>query len=503
MAQVGERGPSDDAGVVVAERDGRRSTSAVARAALAAAAAEVDGDLAARIAAAGDWRRAYVGHLSALTVAELRSRDAAQAPRAGLAALQAQMAWRQDGVDRPLTELPTVTPRRRLRTLTVDGEGGPAATLSVPYRGQQLSGGTLHRQLDRWVAAGVVEEPVAVDVRRVADHPEWLTLPGRTVVVLGAASQMGPLEPLLRWGATVAAVDLPGRALWERVLVTARTGAGRALVAAGEPAGDDTALAEVAGVDVLRQAPELVAWLTELPGPLVLGDYVYAPGAAYLQLAAAVDAVFDAVRAARTDEVATAVLVSPTDALPAPPAAVQAARGAREAGAARLARGASAGRAFRPSYPPSQRDLVVDGEGGWGVADCLVPQQGPNYALAKRVHQWRARAWRREGLVSSANVAPPTRTRSVTGNRLLAAAYAGAHTFGVEVFEPETSATLMAALLVHDLCAPDAPARPGRDDALAVLGRTAAHGGLFRLPWVPRSVLPLAAVRGLPAAFRR
>ncbi|WP_284284871.1 hypothetical protein [Arsenicicoccus piscis] len=49
------------------------------------------------------------------------------------------------------------------------------------------------------------------------------------------------------------------------------------------------------------------------------------------------------------------------------------------------------------------------------------------------------------------NVAPPTRTRSVTKNRALAAAYAGAHWFGIEVFEPATSNTLMAALLVHDL----------------------------------------------------
>jgi hypothetical protein len=34
---------------------------------------------------------------------------------------------------------------------------------------------------------------------------------------------------------------------------------------------------------------------------------------------------------------------------------------------------------------------------------------------------------------------PPTRTRSVMKNRALAAAYAGAHRFGVEVFEPATS----------------------------------------------------------------
>ena len=78
----------------------------------------------------------------------------------------------------------------------------------------------------------------------------------------------------------------------------------------------------------------------------------------------------------------------------------------------------------------------------------LVPQQGPNYALAKRLQRWRAIVARDAGSIVSINVAPPTRTRSVLKNRALAAAYASAHHFGVEVFEPATANTLMAALLV-------------------------------------------------------
>ncbi len=94
----------------------------------------------------------------------------------------------------------------------------------------------------------------------------------------------------------------------------------------------------------------------------------------------------------------------------------------------------------------------------------------------------------------SANVAPATRTRSVTKNRVLAAAYAGAHRFGVEVFAPETSRALMAALLVHDLRRPPAPlAHP--DDLFV---ESAAHGGFWRVPYAPRSVLTLAAAAGAP-----
>src|SRR5262249_60393369 len=71
-----------------------------------------------------------------------------------------------------------------------------------------------------------------------------------------------------------------------------------------------------------------------------------------------------------------------------------------------------------------------------GINDSLVPQQGPNYALAKRLQRWRAAVAREAGTTVSLNVAPPTRTRSVMKNRTLAAAYAGAHRFRGEVFEP-------------------------------------------------------------------
>ena len=153
------------------------------------------------------------------------------------------------------------------------------------------------------------------------------------------------------------------------------------------------------------------------------------------------------------------------------------------------------GRMFAPNYR-----VIVDGEDGqqFGLADSVVPQQGPNYALAKRLQRWRA-VVARESVVTSANVAPATKTKSVTKNRVLAAAYSGARSYGVEVFEPTTSNTLMAALLIHDLRNPKAAAHPETllSHPLGLFVDQAAHGGLWRLPWEPRSVLPLAAVEGL------
>ena len=74
--------------------------------------------------------------------------------------------------------------------------------------------------------------------------------------------------------------------------------------------------------------------------------------------------------------------------------------------------------------------------------------QGPNYALAKRLQQWRAIWARSIGYRVSLNIAPSTTTASVVKNPALAAGFAGASAFGIEVFEPETTNALMAALWV-------------------------------------------------------
>ena len=100
------------------------------------------------------------------------------------------------------------------------------------------------------------------------------------------------------------------------------------------------------------------------------------------------------------------------------------------------------------------------------------------------------------GVTVSINVAPPPRTRSVVKNRVLASAYAGAHRFGIEVFEPATSNTLMAALLVHDLRTATPRDRPQWQEE----AQAAVHGGLWRTPYEPRSALGLAVVLGLGSA---
>ena len=89
-------------------------------------------------------------------------------------------------------------------------------------------------------------------------------------------------------------------------------------------------------------------------------------------------------------------------------------------------------------------------------------------------------------------------------NRVLAAAYSAAGGYGVEVFDVDTSNTMMAALLLHDLRNPSAAAAPATDlsSPLDLFVDQAAHGGLWRLPYEPRSVLTLAALEGFLSTRR-
>ena len=124
--------------------------------------------------------------------------------------------------------------------------------------------------------------------------------------------------------------------------------------------------------------------------------------------------------------------------------------------------------------------------------DALVPQQGPNYTLAKRVQRWRATTAFADGHTVSVNVAPATDTHSVTKNKILAATYKGAYAFGIEIFAPDTSAALLAALMVHDLNV----GRPQVDVQWQHESSGAASGGLWRQPYLPRTALPVAALIG-------
>ena len=468
--------------------DGARPSLRVNQEIWADAAAAVDPSLATRIRESTSWRSDYVAPVRELT--ELGGRSAGSARRiaaAGLAAAWSRLALAVEGEDQPLEAALGAQPGE-LGTRTIVGEGERVARLEVPYLGDRLHDDGLRRRLAVWVAHGVIEPSAAAAVGRVIDHPEWLRLEGRRVVVLGAGAQTSPLEVLASWGAEVVAVDLPVAQVQERIVRTATASAGTVHL---PEVGTST------GANLIEDVPTLSGWLGGFGDrPLVLGFYIYADGPLHVQATVAADLVATRL----TDggaQVTTAFAGTPSDCYLVPIDVVEdsnARRRLRPRRAFELAvRGASAGRLYRPAY----RDRLVESDDGatMGVADALVGQQGPNYALAKRLQRWSTIDRWAAGRSGSFNVAPPTWTTSVTKNRILAAGYYGAHFAGLEVFPPETMQAVMSALLVHDL-----HTEPDAGHPELAISANGVHGGYWRVPHDIKSTLFYTAALGLPRA---
>ena len=479
--------PADDAG--------HRPTTVTTTGILADSVRSVDPDLAARIDAAGEWRKDYVDLVHAVTEVSAGSPDRASRIAAdGLDSMRRRMVLVEDsGRELPLEEAHLTLPggAAPFGTETVRGTAAPETRLRVPLGGRVLEGEELRGQLASWVDRELVEPSFATAVGEVIDHPEWLMLPGRRVLLVGAGAEMGPLETLLSWGADVMAIDLPRSRAWRYKKGMATRGAGT-LTFPVDASGDS-------GADIVHQPGHVLEWIRRTRGgdPLAIGMHAYADSGVHVRVSAAMDLLMTALTVDDPDT-ALAWLATPTDAFVVPPEVVAAARrrwSGRGVAAKALqapARTLGRGRLYAPAYRDAR-------EGQPGIADVIVPQQGPNYVVAKRLQRWRGVAAEGAGQRVSFNVAPATWTRSVTKNPVLGAAYGGAHLFGVEVFHPETVRPLMAALLVRDLMA-EAPVRAHPEE---LFSDAAAHGGLWRVGYDPKSVLGVAAGAGLPASVGR
>lgn len=481
------------------DSDGNASTTVVGRRACAAAAEAVDTKLAAQIGAVANWRSGYLSPFRRLTEAAAESYESAVAlSAAGLDYLYDTIEFTRDGVSVPIKAMPNAE-SEALRTVSISGSGRPVTELVVPFEGRRLAGDELRRQLDSWVADGIVEPGFAAAVGLVSENPEWLDTSDTAVVVLGVGAEMGPAFSLLRWGGRVVGVDLPNPAIWKRLIGSARDSAGTLEIPVPTTMPDeatDSEIVESAGTDLIAGTPDVLALLKTIDGPMVLGNYLYADGGLHVRVSMAADALAVGL-ADRGSDLMLAYLATPTDAFAVPWRDVEI---SKENWAHRRTKLIQPPLHVLGAFTKNYSHTVTSQDGTtYGIADCLVPQQGPNYALAKRLQRWRSVVARDAGTRVSLNVAPATRTRSVVKNRALAAAYAGAHRFGIRVFDPSTANTLMAAMLVHDLRNPAAAANPAVElgNPMDLFSAAANHGGLWTTGYEPRSVLGFAAALGM------
>lgn len=367
----------------------------------------------------------------------------------------------------------------------------------IPYDGRILTGATLLRQLDDWVDRGITEPSFAEAVGAVVSNPDWLDLRGRTFALVGAGAAMGPLEHLLGWGATVAALDIPLTRVWDRLTKVARLSPGRLLVPRRDGSdADDAELTARAGVDLLTETGAIVDWLDAIDAPLTVGNYGYLDGAAFVRLSVAFDVAFTALAERRNaEDLALAYLATPSDTFMVPVTAVAMARNRYHelnpaVLAARAGRLLSGGRSFAPNFDD---DAVVESTTGrYGLVNAFIVEQGQNYALAKRLQRWRVLQARDAGHRTSVHVAPPTRTASVHSNPMMEQRQRLTALIGIETFDAATSRALGAALLAHDLHNPAAPAWPTVPlrHPHEIFMWAANPGGRWRVPLDPNGAVP-------------
>jgi hypothetical protein len=485
------------------DASGRRSTTAAGQAVLAMAVGDAEPSLADAIGGERDWRRRYPRHMvDVVRLALSREGDVAGLARRGLNALHDTFRFVRDGGEGTVAQVMRDAEPSTLHTAVVRGQGERQRRLVVPYEGRELTDDALRRQIDAWTERDLMEPTAAAALHAVLDAPDWLDLRDLTIALLGAGAEVGPVLTLSRLGANIVAVDLDRADIWQRLLAVARAGAGTMRIplrtACADDANDD-ALCATAGADLLTRAPEIRSWLAHIDQPLCVGAYAYLHGQHHVRVAVAMDAVMADLTAHRSD-VSLAFLLTPTDAFAIPAAAAEAAsRRYEDVGMRRLwrrpLRAVSAGRL----YAPNAAEHLATGSGGrFAIFDGILPAQGPNYSLAKRLQKWRALLARAEGHRVSANVAPSTSTASVMTRPAFAAAFSGAAHYGVEVFAPATTNAIMAALLIHDLRTETGAAAPSAALAhpLELFMDGAVHGGMWRTGHQLRSVIEVAAARG-------
>jgi hypothetical protein len=136
------------------------------------------------------------------------------------------------------------------------------------------------------------------------------------------------------------------------------------------------------------------------------------------------------------------------------------------------------------------------------VHDGHLVLQGPNYALAKTLQNWRAIVAREDGHCVSANVAPASRTESMLHVDAVRRGLEGQKHFApLRAFAVEETREMMCALLLHDLGSEGSSARPawGREDGrhpFDAFSVTAAHGGTWRCAFSVDSIGKAAYVLG-------
>lgn len=492
---------------LVDPRSQKTSSSQIGKEIIAEALSLVDHHCSQQVLKEKNWRKNYPIYFKALVENGIKSvNHPITIAQQGLHKAQHSFDFFRNGQRYALKDVMSVPLTEKIHTVRFKGQADHAPEWYVPYHGKNLRGDALLEQIQIWEDGGIIEASHANALRAANAHPEWFDLSDRTLVLFGAGSEAGPLTWLARWNANIVAVDLPNERVWTKILNTIKDGNATLYAPCFEQiteTQDITLLKNKLGANLLTQIPEITQWLCDNPHRLDLASIAYLDGEKHVRVSMAMDCIMSTVSAQKPNS-SLMYMCTPTDVYAVPKEVVE---GSIEKNQQRskleiLLSKSVATLSMKQFFKESHAQLITSDNGqSYGIADCLVVEQGPNYALAKRIQQWRATLARHQGQHVSINIAPSTTTHSVTKNPLLKAAFNGASLFDVEAFAPETTNAIMAALWIHDLKNPQSVSNPETPmkHPLELMMEGANHGGLWRVAYLARTALPFAAIYGFAA----
>lgn len=492
--------------------NGKASTTQTGKQVFSAAIGSSHHGLSIALLAEVKWRQNYMSYMPKVIQTMAQSEAAAEAiAERGLKACYDQFQFVRSGKRYRIQQAMEKFAKEYFFTAEIKGEAKADSLVQVEHKGIALQGASLHRQINKWIEDGIIEADHGRDVLNMVDDESARDLSGKTFVLLGAGSEVGPLKTLLSLGATVVAIARNKPSNWMKLIEMVKATPGTLIIPCKHNPEYLTheKIAQIAGADLLTQTPEIAHWINQLDQSFCLGSYAYLDGAKHVQVVMAMDAIAQYLFARRSD-VSLSYLLTPTDVFCLPRSIAK--HGENRFNTSniirtlqRFANVLSLGHLYAPSIVQSFED-----EQGKPVSilDNLVNQQGPNYVLAKHIQRWRAIVSSKNKVAVSCNVAPASSTESVTSNQFFAAAIWGSESFGVEVFSPNTVNTLMTMQMLNDFSS-EKP-QP-RGEALFISGCN--HGGAWRIGFCFRSLLVPSVIvgfsqklklgKGLSKFFRR
>ena len=458
-------------------------------------------DAIKRMDAEKDWRHQYGKYMEELAEAMAASPDAARAAAmAGLTAVHSAFG----------STAKMQKPGRAFETLVVDGDGGGADGVLVDLE-----------QVKAWSDHGACEPSVLTRCEAMSSSAAGLRVPDRVLgssgnafVVLGATAEMGPTKTLLTLGCTVVAVARRGvdvgSTKWKDLIAFAKASPGTLVAPCEKVAADLDNQAVHCGADVLADAPAIARWLLADDlirsfKTLVVGSYVYLDGEKHVRASVACDAIVTELFKSRgAGGLCLAYLASPGTVYPISQEMQIDSLHRYTTAPAWQGRWSALGSIGGAGFAKNARAPVVADDGAKiYLTSGLVTVQGPNYALAKTLQNWRCVVSHYAGCTVSANMAPPARTKSMTGtNPNIARWLDGVANFEPNgAFDPAVASVVMTALLLYDLSTVDCVASPKGHDALPnpmMVLQPAFHGGSPRCAFTSDSIGTAAAIASFP-----